>query len=60
MGQSCLWVNSKPLSWFEAEAECAKTARGHLASCLNDDEMKFLASDAGIKGTDTWIGISDL
>ena len=58
--QSCVKVSTDKKTWFEAEQECAKTPRAHLASCLTTREANVIKTNILSRWTSTWMGLSDL
>jgi hypothetical protein len=51
-----VWGGSKPMGYFEAEKECAKTPGGHLASVHSAAQNKALAQSVP-GGQSAWIGM---
>ena len=56
---SCYRYFSKPLSWHEANASCAKNNLGHLVELLTKSDEVFVSQNV-VKGGFYWIGLSDL
>ena len=61
--ESCIQVRKEKVNWFEAEAKCAETPGAHLASCLDQDEVNYIAGKtpkAGGYWDSYWVGLNTL
>jgi hypothetical protein len=60
-GDSCYKISDDKATWLEAEAKCQQLGNDvHLASCMKEHEIFFLAKQKRNASEAFYLGITDL